>query len=96
VTRRSVLASFNVLVVDPGPGARLHYFVDCAQISRNRAAVERVNITRLANEPERGLCWTCVERLVEQAERQDVTVNLVGAMASTVAEAADRITRRTF
>lgn len=95
MTRRSVLASFNLLVVDPGPGARLHYFVDCHQLARNRAVAERVDVRVLNRQPERGLCWTCVERLVEQAERND-QVTLVGAMAGTVAEAAERMGRRTF
>lgn len=71
--RRSVLASFNLLVADPGPGARLHYFDDCAQLARNRATAVRIDLARLGREPERGLCWTCVERLVELAERGNGT-----------------------
>jgi len=70
--RRSVLASFNLLAPDPGPSARLHYFADCAQLARNGVVGERRTIHELWNQAERGLCWTCVARLVEQAERVEL------------------------
>jgi len=85
MTRRAVNESFNILAwpcsspaLDPDDiaislseqrGLRTHYYDDCSQLVSSDCRPVRLSKRWLDGKPERALCWTCVGRLVEAAER---------------------------
>lgn len=79
MTRRSVNESFKWVAVSPDNptvaerGGRTHYYTDCSQIRRNGCVAQELTTAQLYAH-ERMLCWTCVGRLVEAAEREPAGV----------------------
>lgn len=90
MTRRSVNESFKWLAVNPKSpvfaerGGRTHYYTDCSQIIRNGCVAQELTQRQLY-QFERYLCWTCVGRLVEAAERATAYPDEGGAGGSDAA-----------
>jgi len=67
---RPVRQTWRWVVPNAGPTERLHYYRDCVSFSRwpGEPVLDRADV------PERALCWTCVSRMTEAAERAEVPV----------------------
>ena len=72
--RRPVNELFNIVAAcangdapAPTDRVRTHYYRDCHQLHDCQPLV--LSVATLNRQPERGLCWSCVSRLAEQAER---------------------------
>jgi hypothetical protein len=69
--RRAVIHSFVYVAVNDGhpewgPGVRAHYYPDCDRITANGCHAEL--LAGAARSTDRPLCFTCVSRLVAEAE----------------------------